>query len=64
MLFVSNISIRISYLLAQDQEAENGYQKFQQHNHVMDHLENLQQNGILEVKQQFHQERLAAFHIQ
>lgn len=64
MLFVSNISIRISYLLAQDQEAGNGYQKFQQHNHVMDHPENLQQNGILEVKQQFHPERLAAFHIQ
>lgn len=52
------------YLLDQDQEAENGYQKSLRCNHVMDHLVNLQQNETLEVKRQFHQERLPVFHIQ
>lgn len=54
----------IRYLLGQDQVVENGYQKPQRHNHVMGRQANQQQSGSLEVKQQFHQERPAIFHIQ
>lgn len=54
----------IMYLLDQGQEVENGYQKSLRHNRVTGHPANLQQTGTLEVKQQFHQERLPVFHIQ
>lgn len=52
------------YLWVQDQEVENVYQKPQQHNHVMGHQVDKQKNEILEVKRQFHQGKLAIFHIQ
>ena len=54
----------IMYLWVQDQEVENGYQKPQQHNHVMGHQVDQQKNEILEVKWQFHRGKLAIFHIQ